>query len=131
MNIRSESGYLNSFWDWSFLNNCFGSTGIKISDIDGIVERKGKFLLLETKSVYASPMSKGQWLTLDALHRTGLFTIVILWGDDNIPERLKLWNKEEQMCSRADVQDLVSSWFLYANSRSTEGFEYVCHNNEF
>ena len=48
-NIRNADDYTASFWDWSIFNNCFGETTIRMTDVDGMVERKGRFLILETK----------------------------------------------------------------------------------
>ena len=50
MTINDPVKFCAGLWDWGILNGCFGDTLIKPTDIDGFVERNGKFLFFETKS---------------------------------------------------------------------------------
>jgi len=50
------------------------------SNIDGICERNGHFLVLEWKRV-GEKISKGQELLLKALAKTPKFMVVIIYGD--------------------------------------------------
>lgn len=42
------NNYINSLWDYRFINDVLPGK-ISVSDIDGYIERKGKFLFLEFK----------------------------------------------------------------------------------
>ncbi len=82
-NIRSVASYIRGLWDWTFLNECFAGTNIKVADIDGIVERRGHFLWLEAKPEKYNGMyevTAGQRYTHEALARNGAFTVIIVWG---------------------------------------------------
>ena len=47
---HSRSGSVHrSLWDWSTLDGCFGNSKIRVGDIDGFVERRGRVLFIETK----------------------------------------------------------------------------------
>ena len=46
-------------------------------DFDGVVERKGNFILFETKNL-GVPIQEGQLRTLKAAHSLGCFTIVLI-----------------------------------------------------
>jgi len=118
MNIRNEEAYLASHWDWSAYNDCFTS-GIKISDIDGTIERNGYFLLIETKSPDDS-IPKGQRILHEALQHTGVFTVFVVWGRTNRPEQIQIYNRFKRFdvmpCNQADLQDRIKNWFDWANS---------------
>ena len=66
-NIRDIEKFRRAAWDWTPFNNCFRgidgeATGIRISDIDGHVERKGHFLWFETTS--KDTITRGQMLSI-------------------------------------------------------------------
>ena len=125
MTIRNSEHFLSQIWDWGFLDDCFGKTKIKVSDIEGIVERHGNFLVIECKSHNAS-VPKGQQIMHDNMVKTGLFIVLLIWGEPNKPERLQiLWNSAGQIkqkkispASLNDIHDLVCRWFNYADTRS-------------
>ena len=79
-NIRNVENFLNSVWDWGFTNDCF-PYGMRISDVDGIFERYGYFLVLETKHPKAE-IPGGQRFMHEQLVRTGLFTVIYIWGEN-------------------------------------------------
>ena len=119
MTIADKERYMVNLWDWGCLDGCFGDTRIKPTDIDGFVERNGRFLVIETKEPTAS-IPKGQEITLQALARTGLFTIMIVWGHPGKPERIRLFSaRGERYFGDANLdklRDLVKGWFRYANT---------------
>jgi len=121
MTINNWDEYKKNLWDWGFLDNCF-SGKIKVTDIDGFVERKGKFLLLETKSPNSS-IPDGQQITFDALRKTSLFTIFVIWGIPDNPERIQIMNKSHiyppQPCNKSKLIDLCKRWFAYADNSSS------------
>lgn len=125
MNLKNIHAHKNSFWDWTPLNDCFGGTSIRVTDIDGFVERNGRFLVLETKSP-KEEIPQGQSLTFDALVRTGLFTIIVVWGARNVPREIKVFTRDTrnnkhymQDVSMGLLQKIVSQWFTFANNQQT------------
>ena len=115
MTIEDAEAYVASLWDWGILDGCFGTTKIKAEDIDGFVERKGRFLAIETKNNNV-PLKDGQRWAYKALHKTGLFTILIIWGEANKPERIELWREGKRpcICENANLDILkrtVKQWF--------------------
>ena len=89
-NIRNEDHFKEGFWEWSPYNDCFKSadgqpTGIRISDIDGHVERNGHFLWIETSQ--KSLISIGQRRSIKHRILRG-DTVVIIQGKPNQPTRM-------------------------------------------
>ena len=120
-NIKDEQAFLKGIWDWEILDGCFGATKIKPTDIDGFVERRGNFLILEAKGI-GKDIPRGQERTFERLRETGLFTIVIVWGDKNRPCRLLvLTEHDEYLYDQADLQtfrNVVKWWFDRVNKRN-------------
>lgn len=122
MAIRSIDHFVNAIWDWDILNGCFDEKGfIKPTDVDGLVERNGMFLLLEAKSP-GFPIKMGQFITQRALIRTGCFTIVNIWGDKNSPEKVQVVHPSEkqEVYDPADLETLrgvVRSWYKWASNQ--------------
>lgn len=120
MTIQNQKLYMEGVWDWAILRGCFGSTKIEPTDIDGFVERKGRFLILETKKL-DTPIKNGQWWTFNALRNTGLFTIIVVWGEQNTPQEMQiLYPLPYQVGQRkkAGLDELltaVAGWFRYAD----------------
>ena len=120
MTIQNRDAYMAGVWDWAILDGCFGDTRISPTDVDGLTERKGKFLLLETKQVGVK-IPLGQQITFNALRNTGLFTIVIVWGEQNKPEAIEiLYPAPHPIKCRYDadmveLRRVVSSWYRYAD----------------
>lgn len=120
MTIQDKEAYMAGVWDWAILDGCFGDTKISPTDIDGMAERKGKFLVLETKRVGAS-IPTGQQLTFNALRDTGLFTIIIIWGEQNKPEAIEILYpaphpvKDKYSANIEELRRVVSGWYRYAD----------------
>lgn len=117
-NLRSISNYASSFWDWTFLNGCFGLTKIKVSDIDGVVERNGHFLVIETKKPNEA-MGGGQKIMYERLTQMEPFTLLVIVGEVNIPQRAELWTRagiqHYAPATIQTIQTLVTQWFDTAN----------------
>jgi hypothetical protein len=134
MTIRDPVGYCNSLWDWAFLNDCFGNTNIKVSDLDGFasseddhveqkqghVHRNGHWILFETKGNGVG-ITDGQKISHSDMARVG-FTIVYLWGPANKPTAMQIWYEGldrpeavQSPVSLDDIHALVCRWFIYAN----------------
>lgn len=119
MTIENEKLYLEGIWDWAILDGCFGDTKIKPTDIDGFIERNGKFLVIETKKV-GVPVKDGQLITFKSLIKTGAFSVLIVWGERNKPEKiLKMTRNGTVQFENSNLEklrEIVSNWFIYANS---------------
>ena len=87
-------------------------------DFDGVVERKGNFLLFETKNLDV-PIPKGQLYTLQAAHALGCFTIMLIHGKTS-PERTEVWfsgsNVKQHLIGSEAVRQKVASWYGWANN---------------
>jgi len=117
MTINNLEKFISGLWDWAILDGCFGESRIKPSDIDGIVERNGHFLVLETKDSGAS-LPKGQEIMFKRMAETGLFTVMIVWGKTDQPERLRVIHKKGDRDIPCDIEllrDWVDRWYKYAN----------------
>jgi hypothetical protein len=118
MTINDPIKYCAGLWDWGILDGCFGDTKIKPTDIDGFVERKGKFLWLETKAPGAD-IPEGQQLTFAALARIKLFTIFIIWGSKDAPQEIQVmghWGRSKKLpCTLGRLRDFVSRWFKWVD----------------
>lgn len=71
--------YARRLWDWTGLNECF-DRGIRVGDVDGLVEVSGKFLLLEGKSLESRGVPEGQRIMFEALAKLPEFTIIVFRG---------------------------------------------------
>lgn len=115
---------MDALWDWGPFDGCFGTTRIRISDVDGIVERNGHILLIEAKPP-GKTVSKGQAIMFDKIAESGFF-VLILWGETNKPEqyqvyRPKRWHDMGQNPSKPqpitlqEAREFVRGWFAWAN----------------
>jgi hypothetical protein len=137
MTINDPVRYCASLWDWSFLDDCFGATRIRVSDIDGFaspyddhveqkqgrVHRNGHWIVFETKGDGVE-IPLGQRRDHRDLVRVG-FTVVYLWGQPNDPTAMQVWyegkthpENQIQPVTLADIHDLVCRWFIYANTHT-------------
>lgn len=135
MTIRDPVAYCASLWDWSFLDDCFGTTGIRVSDVDGYaspyddrveqkhgrVHRYGHWIIFETKGDGVA-IPWGQSRDHRDLVRVG-FTVVYLWGRPNDPTAMQVWYEGKhhpesliRPATLADIHDLVCRWFRFANT---------------
>lgn len=99
------------------LDGCFGATRITPSDVDGIVERNGEFLILEGK--LGGAVSYGQRRMYENLSRRLACPLLYLWGQPNDIRRWEVWNKGKLQykgdTSNERVRDYVRRWFNYVN----------------
>lgn len=81
-NIRSLASVARALPDWTIFNDCFPNTSIRISDIDGVVERHGRFLFIEKKPVNGS-IPFGQDLMYRRLvEASDRFTVIVLFTEE-------------------------------------------------
>lgn len=121
MNIRDPQKFLETQWDWTPFNEAFDQTRIRITDIDGAVERNGRLLFIETK-LPGVEIPLGQKLLFDRLSQIPGVCVLIVWGKPNMPEKAQLWRRGEAVkTSREGMIAYVRSWFKWANSRPPLG----------
>lgn len=119
MAIRSETYFMEGVWDWSILDGCFGESKITPTDIDGAIERNGKFLFLETKRPEIE-IPRGQSIFYDRLVQAG-HSVLYVWGEKNYPQKLRLMTPSfDRTYPQADTQllrKLVTSWYEWADQQ--------------
>lgn len=124
-NLRSHNNFINSHWDWTPFNPCFVTasgqqTRIRISDIDGSVERNGHFLIMETKRP-GEEMKEGQKRYLRASVRR-MDAVLVLHGHPNMPDKLFFYRPNTDQpqiinpCVLSDALRVVKGWFLWADA---------------
>lgn len=114
--FESPPAQFDGTFDWSWTKGCFGDTKITPMDLDGIVERKGKFLVFETKNI-GIEIPTGQLITLQQLVRTRLFTVMIIWGKKS-PEKIKVLfhnGSTREYHGIDEARNIVTKWFKWAN----------------
>lgn len=125
MTIHNLQAFVGSLWDWGFLDDCFGSTGIRVSDLDGIVERNDWHLVLEGKGP-GVPVKRGQRRMFASLVRKG-FTVVVIWGRPSTVEHMQVWYPHKAApqpktpANNDNVRDVVSRWFRWADANGNVG----------
>jgi hypothetical protein len=117
MTIQNSAAFIAGIWDWSILSGCF-SGGIRPTDLDGLVERRGHFLVLEAKQPGVS-VPLGQRYTFEALQKTGVFTVIIIWGMTDSPEEAQLYTpggiSDVFPCDLALLRQIVATWYAQVN----------------
>jgi hypothetical protein len=102
--------YASQMWDWEPYNDCFKGK-IRMGDNDGMVERKGYFLVVETKQPNTE-INFGQRLMYEALAKHPNFTVIYLWGELNKPTELQYVGKSEKHTVDIEgVKKHFSDWF--------------------
>lgn len=118
-NEKKPAGF-DGIFDWSWCSGCFGDTKITPMDIDGIVERRGQFLIFETKDE-ETEVPLGQMITLERLHNLGCVTLLFIWGKTK-PEKYELWfpnsDIKEQGKGVLATRTAVERWFEWADKQS-------------
>lgn len=117
MTINNLELFISGLWDWGILNGCFGGSRIRPTDIDGLVEKNGYFLLFETKRQGASiPM--GQKIMFNNMIATQKFTVIVAWGETNTPTKLLMMTRHgEQEYNPATIESfrgIVTKWYDWA-----------------
>lgn len=117
MTIQNPALFAAGFWDWSILDGCFGEGKASISDIDGVIERKGKCLFIETKRPGVL-IPQGQQITHQALIKSG-HSVLIIFGHTNKPVQMRLLTPRATLeYENANIDDLrwiVEKWWKWAN----------------
>ncbi len=111
--------YCKKLWNWQFLDECF-TNNIRVTDIDGFVERRDHYLVIETKGS-GVPIPKGQQRMIESMHRSGCITVLVAWGEPQHPERIDVYHpkKERRTHEPASIllfQQIAKRWYNYANT---------------
>ena len=118
MTIRSKPLYMASLWDWGFLDDCFGGTRIRVTDVDGLVEHNGYFLLIEAKAA-GKDIPRGQAILFDQLIKNDHWAVLILWGAPGLPVCARFWGCAAFDADAEKVKALVTKWYNHAHRGST------------
>lgn len=115
--------YGEPWHDFAVFTGCFGDTRIMPTDVDGIVERRGRFLLMEFKTL-GKLVSTGQMITLKRLARLPMFTVVVIWHESAAIHDTKVFTEmqilpsgKKELVTTNDVRAFVSEWYAAADAR--------------
>lgn len=121
--LKTPSAGFDGVFDWSFTAGCFGNGKITPMDFDGVIERKGNFLVFETKAV-GVPVPQGQIYTFESFYRLGVATIVFIEGKTS-PELAKVWCQpgfkggvkmgNHKPVNSERLSKFCSEWYEFAN----------------
>lgn len=140
MTIHNLAAFIDALWDWACLDGCF-PRGIRPTDIDGLVEIKGRFLLIEAKG-RGRVLPAGQGYTLKRLSErmavacpacghsfsvAARWTVILVWGAPQIPEHIAIWPGLPQPATLPMLRDAVASWATWADTAPppSETFRWV------
>lgn len=87
MSINNLPEYVKNLADWGLIEDCFRGK-VSPTDIDGLVERNGHFLLLEGKS-RGVKIKVGQEILLREWAAKPHCTAIVFWGPLSDPNRLR------------------------------------------
>lgn len=121
MTIRNDQSYMEGIWDWGILRGCFGTTNIEPTDIDGLVERNGHFLVIETKRPGVM-VPLGQDIMFRSFVKACGAVVIVVWGERNSPAALRVYStqhpdgRNEDNAGIERLRLLVTRWFEKANA---------------
>ena len=112
--------------NWAVFNECFKPTRIKVSDIDGIVERNGQFLFIEVKQ-NTKEISLGQRILFENLTRNADHISVLLLYAQNVSEKMDIqeyavfqngeMTRDWTETNTEQMKGFVTGWFQRVNNR--------------
>lgn len=114
--IRNMDKFIASKWSFRYFDESFLPTHVSFGDLDGIVERNGRFLVLETKGI-GVPVPNGQAVMFSRMVETGLFTVVVLWGNaPDVVTHWRIWPGDKHPADRLRVRTFIADWWRQAQS---------------
>jgi hypothetical protein len=130
MTIKNKKAFFSSpaagfdgVFDWDFLLPAFEGTKIQPMDFDAVVERRGHFLVFETKSGDV-PIPEGQIYTLEsAVKNLGIMLIVLRAKSAEGVNGWDFWHRSKSRDvvkqhfegNYSDLVDFVGRWFKMAS----------------
>lgn len=125
-NQAKPAGF-DGIFDWDWTRGCFGSTSIEPMDIDACVERRGQFLMFETKDAGVE-VKEGQMITLRRFRGLGCVTLIFIVGKACPPELAVVWYPGtheldpevdvEHFTGIEPIRDFIKRWFAWASDGS-------------
>ena len=106
--------------DFSVFTGLF-PRNINFTDVDGLVELNGKFLLQEWKHQQGLPT--GQKLMIERLTRIDEFTVFVVIGSSETmsPTLIQEWHNgtptKWNSCDQKQLLDRISAWVTWAEGR--------------
>lgn len=93
-------------------------------DFDGVVERKGHYLVFETKDI-GKEIPRGQQITLDNLKNPKSFTVLKIWGKSK-PEKMVVsypnGKPDKEITDIEEMKNTVKGWYRYADNANNNSF---------
>lgn len=104
-------------WDWTPFNACFGTSGIRVSDVDGFVERNCCFLFIEGKpDPDCWENCRGQRWAYERLAKQPNTYVLVLYGEPNEPVSYEWVGRGAvRPGDQPAAIEQVSRWFQWAN----------------
>ena len=103
---------------WEFLKGAFGPA-IMPMDFDGVIERNGRFLVLETKSSENVSIPIGQRRSLKAACKTGFFSVMVIYGKSQESiTAYSVWHKDREDNRKGNCNDVYTAaakWYEWVN----------------
>jgi hypothetical protein len=122
MTINNPTAHLESLWDWAVLDGCFGAGKIKPTDVDGMVERNGHFLYLETKG-FGVLLKQGQEIAIRNRVRDGISTYIVVWGSPGVPQQMQIFypahisdSSNVVDCDLPILRNVCSQWYQWVSA---------------
>jgi hypothetical protein len=101
------------------MKGCWENTADTPQDFDGVKERNGQFLVVESKDV-GKPVPHGQFRALFELHRMGNVAVMFIWGK-HVPETGLFWfpngARYERFTGVDAARRLVTRWYDWADRK--------------
>ena len=122
--IRLPELHARTKWDWKCLAGCFGRSRISPSDFDAVVERNGRFLVIETKHPNTL-VDEGQAILLEQASRLPGWWVLVVWGDCPVVTSIAVVGKDDirtgigRPATTADLRMICEDWFRRANNFPT------------
>ncbi len=91
-------------------------------DFDGVVERKGHYLVFETKDLGVE-IPPGQKMCLERLRNAKSFTVVKIWGK-KIPEKIEIVypnGVKKSYHGIEEAKERVKAWYEAADKNKLKG----------
>ena len=116
-------------FDWDFLLPAWMGTKIQPMDHDAVIERRGHFLVFETK-VPGKNIELGQSITLTERWKQGDTVFIVsgkspegidglaMYYEGKYKSGLMVGDKEIKACTYADVLFRTRQWFCWADGQS-------------
>lgn len=129
-NIRNKDKFFEEAMDFKQLKLCEEDEKKTFSDMDAYAERKGRFLIIEKKSS-TTYLQGGQLYSMQAFHRLGVFTILILQGSETAPKAINIWQEGKQPklyfpeATKELLDEITTYWYDMADTKQTPNFKHI------